>query len=110
MPASSGPRSPNGTTSALNIVPFSVNFLSRLPQKAVTTILTSNFSPKKLAIYVNTEGKTWEACMQALSAFGFSMEEEDKILGKAFGHVHSPYWGEEREKEEPKFEIVNEIL
>ncbi|KAE8695498.1 hypothetical protein F3Y22_tig00110705pilonHSYRG00057 [Hibiscus syriacus] len=99
---------PDVTTSAPNIVPFSVNFLSRLPQKA--TVGTSNISPKKWAIYVNTEGKTWEACRQALSAFGFSMEEEDKILGKAFGHVHSPYWGEERKKEEPKMEIVNETL
>ncbi|KAL6976938.1 hypothetical protein U1Q18_025725, partial [Sarracenia purpurea var. burkii] len=25
------------------------------------------------------------------------VEKEDKILGKAFGQIHSPYWGEERE-------------
>ncbi|KAK4387273.1 hypothetical protein Sango_2333900 [Sesamum angolense] len=46
----------------------------------------------------------------ALSAYGFSNEEEDKILGKAFGQIHSPYWGEERKKEVPKFEVVSEIL
>jgi hypothetical protein len=52
----------------------------------------------------------WEACRQALSVFNFSDEEKDKILGKAFGLVHSPYWGEDRKKEVPKFETVNEIL
>lgn len=52
----------------------------------------------------------WEACRQALSAFNFDDEEKDKILGKAFGLVHSPYWGEDREKEVPKFEAVNGTL
>jgi hypothetical protein len=52
----------------------------------------------------------WEACRQALSVFNFGDEEKDKILGKAFGLVHSPYWGEDRKKEVPKFETVNEIL
>ncbi|XP_043706647.1 uncharacterized protein LOC122656234 [Telopea speciosissima] len=56
------------------------------------------------------EKKMWEACRQALSAFSFSDEEEDKILGKAFGQIHSPYWGEDRAKEVPKFETVNDIL
>ncbi|KAL6976937.1 hypothetical protein U1Q18_025724 [Sarracenia purpurea var. burkii] len=41
--------------------------------------------------------KKWELCKQALSAFKFSVEKEDKIMGKAFGQIHSPYWGEERE-------------
>ncbi|MBA0855345.1 hypothetical protein Goshw_012320, partial [Gossypium schwendimanii] len=101
---------PDVATSAPNIVPFSVTFSSRLPQTVIRRVGSSHFSPHKWAINVNTEGKTWEACRQVLSAFGFSNEEEDKILGKAFGHVHSPYWGEERKKEEPRFEIVNEIL
>ncbi|PPD88920.1 hypothetical protein GOBAR_DD14132 [Gossypium barbadense] len=101
---------PDAATSAPNIVPFSVTFSSRLPQTVIRRVGSSHFSPHKWAINVNTEGKTWEACRQALSAFGFSNEEEDKILGKAFGLVHSPYWGEERKKEEPRFEIVNEIL
>jgi hypothetical protein len=52
----------------------------------------------------------WEACRQALSVFNFSDEEKDKILGKAFGLVHSPYWGEDRKKEVPKSETVNGIL
>lgn len=61
-------------------------------------------------ILSDEDKKTWESCRQALSAYGFASEEEDKILGKAFGHIHSPYWGEERKKEVPKFEVVTEIL
>ncbi|KAK7343818.1 hypothetical protein VNO77_12863 [Canavalia gladiata] len=58
----------------------------------------------------NEDQNMWEACRQALSPFNFSDEEKDKILGKAFGLIHSPYWGEERKKEVPKFETVNGIL
>ncbi|CAI9291823.1 unnamed protein product [Lactuca saligna] len=54
--------------------------------------------------------KTWEACRQSLSQFKFTVEEEDKILGKAFGFLHSPYWGEEREKVVPKSDEINAIL
>lgn len=56
------------------------------------------------------EKKTWDSCRQALSSFKFSAEEEDKILGKAFGYIHTPYWYEERKKEVPQLEAVNEIL
>ncbi|XP_022152523.1 uncharacterized protein LOC111020227 isoform X2 [Momordica charantia] len=61
-------------------------------------------------ILSDEDKKTWEACRQALSMFSFSAEEQDKMLGKAFGHIHSPYWGEDRKKEVPKIEIVNDIL
>ncbi|WOH11551.1 hypothetical protein DCAR_0831040 [Daucus carota subsp. sativus] len=44
--------------------------------------------------------------LQALSTFNFSIEKEDKILGKAFGLVHSPYWGEDRNKEVPEYDVV----
>ncbi|CAN8246755.1 unnamed protein product [Cochlearia groenlandica] len=54
--------------------------------------------------------KTWEECKEALSCFDFSVEEKDKMLGKAFGHIHSPYWTEERVKENPKAETLNQIL
>ncbi|XP_022718238.1 uncharacterized protein LOC111276729 isoform X2 [Durio zibethinus] len=107
-------------TSAPNIVPFGVTFCNSLPWKAIKRFGTIHVSPKKWAIHStaqiensalsNEDRKTWEACRQALSAFNFSTGEEDKILGKAFGHVHSPYWGEERKKEVPKLEVVNEIL
>ncbi|TQD94916.1 hypothetical protein C1H46_019462 [Malus baccata] len=54
--------------------------------------------------------KAWETCREALSAFGISIEKGEKMLGKAFGLVHSPYWGENRKTEVPKFEIVSETL
>lgn len=54
--------------------------------------------------------KTWETCREAFSAFNFTLEEEDEILGKAFGMIHSPYWGEERKKEVPKLELITDIL
>ncbi|XVE60795.1 hypothetical protein DITRI_Ditri05aG0155800 [Diplodiscus trichospermus] len=111
---------PDRATYAVHSVPFGVTFSSSLPQKAVKRLGTTHFSTKKWAIHStaqiensaqsNEDRKTWEACRQALSAFNFSTEEEDKMLGKAFGHVHSPYWGEERKKEVPKYEVVNEIL
>ncbi|KAL9252826.1 hypothetical protein AKJ16_DCAP11937 [Drosera capensis] len=34
----------------------------------------------------------------------------DKILGKAFGQIHSPYWSEEREAVVPRQEAVCSIL
>ncbi|CAL9190738.1 unnamed protein product [Musa hybrid cultivar] len=54
--------------------------------------------------------KTWETCTEILSTLKFSIEEADSILKKAFGWVHSPYWGEERSKEVPKAQKVNEML
>lgn len=56
------------------------------------------------------ETKSWEACRQAFSGFEFTIEEQDKILGKAFGLVRSPYWGEEREKVIPNSEEIDAIL
>ncbi|RAL54989.1 hypothetical protein DM860_013685 [Cuscuta australis] len=56
------------------------------------------------------ESESWEACREALSPFRFSAEEEDEILGKACGLVHSPYWSEEREREVPKPETVMKTL
>lgn len=61
-------------------------------------------------ILTEEDTKTWEACRQSLSQFKFTVEEEDKILGKAFGFLHSPYWGEEREKVVPKSDQINAIL
>ncbi|CAA0394322.1 unnamed protein product [Arabidopsis thaliana] len=58
----------------------------------------------------NEDPNIWEECKEALSCFDFSVEEKDKILGKAFGHIHSPYWTEERVKENPKVETLNQIL
>lgn len=86
--------------------------------KAITW--TSSFPSKKWALqstaqveitnFTEEDKERWEACREALCSFSFSSEEADKILGKAFGLVHSPYWGEERKKIVPKLEVVNEIL
>lgn len=75
-------------------------------------------SPKKWVLHstfentalTDEERKTWEACQEAISAFSITIEEGDKILGKAFGLVHSPYWGEIRKKEVPTIEVVKEKL
>ncbi|XP_052188518.1 uncharacterized protein LOC127798913 isoform X2 [Diospyros lotus] len=80
-----------------------------LPLSCRTWELHSTAQTNNLVLS-NEERPTWEACKQALSVFKFSADEEDKILGKAFGHVHSPYWGEERKKEVPTLELVNETL
>jgi len=54
--------------------------------------------------------KEWEKGKHLLSTLNFSEEEADVMLKKAFGWVHSPYWGEERKKEVPKIDLVNEML
>lgn len=58
----------------------------------------------------NEDTEKWASSREALSVFNFTVEEQDKMLGKAFGQIHSPYWGEERKVEIPNHEIVNEIL
>uniref|UniRef100_A0A7N0RJ72 Uncharacterized protein n=1 Tax=Kalanchoe fedtschenkoi TaxID=63787 RepID=A0A7N0RJ72_KALFE len=83
-------------------------FSSRiLPKKWV---LHSTTSAGAIADLTEEEKETWESCRQALSSFNFEHEEEDKILGKAFGQLHSPYWGEERAREVPEYKTVTAIL
>ncbi|XP_018473183.1 uncharacterized protein LOC108844420 isoform X2 [Raphanus sativus] len=81
-------------------------------------VISSRVSRNKWIVVCSTtqvetsgdEPKTWEECKEALSCFDFSVEEQDKILGKAFGHIHSPYWTEERVKENPKVETLNHVV
>ncbi|XP_015579455.1 uncharacterized protein LOC8262721 [Ricinus communis] len=97
-----------------------VKFCGALSSNTFQGAWTSHLSPKKWIVHstaqidnlaLNDEQKkTWEACREALSAFEFSAQEKDKILGKAFGHVHSPYWGEERKQQVPDIEIVSGII
>ncbi|KAL6893736.1 hypothetical protein ACP4OV_007834 [Aristida adscensionis] len=56
------------------------------------------------------ENKTCEECQQMLTSLNFSNEEADKMLKKAFGWIHSPYWSEERKKEAPNAEVVSGVL
>lgn len=104
---------------AVPVPSVNVNLSKSIPIHAVrvrTSILPSkrwelNSAAQTEGMVLSDEArKTWESCRQSLSAFKFNVEEEDKILGKAFGQIHSPYWGEERKKEVPTFELVNEVL
>ncbi|XP_021896047.1 uncharacterized protein LOC110813283 [Carica papaya] len=112
----------NATTSAMS---FDLNLCSGFPPTVVRGAWISHISMKKFSspnvlchstVQVESktlsdeDGETWEACKEALASLSFSTEERDKILRKAFGYVHSPYWSEERKKEVPKVEIINEIL
>ncbi|KAG9141561.1 hypothetical protein Leryth_025356 [Lithospermum erythrorhizon] len=89
---------------------------SLLTSNATTCLCTSSkwklhSTPQiENAVLTNEDKEKWDACREALAVFGFSVEEEDKILGKAFGHIHSPYWSEERKKEVPQYKVVNETL
>ncbi|PWZ54159.1 hypothetical protein Zm00014a_019773 [Zea mays] len=51
-----------------------------------------------------------EECKRVLTPLGFSSEDAEKMLKKAFGWTHSPYWSEEREKEVPTAEAVAGVL
>ncbi|KAF6168365.1 hypothetical protein GIB67_018205 [Kingdonia uniflora] len=64
----------------------------------------------KTIVLTDEDRKTWEASREALNAFQFSDNEENLILKKAFGQLHSPYWGEKRVKEVPEHEHVNKTL
>ncbi|CAK9155484.1 unnamed protein product [Ilex paraguariensis] len=112
--------SPDPGKAALSIGLCNVNFLNGVPPSVFRGAWTTEYASKKWELHStkqiddvalsSDEKKTWDACKQALSAFKFTVEEEEKMLGKAFGQIHSPYWGEERKKEVPKYEVVNEIL
>ncbi|TKV90292.1 hypothetical protein SEVIR_9G018900v4 [Setaria viridis] len=51
-----------------------------------------------------------EECKQVLTSLNFSNEDAEKMLKKAFGWIHSPYWSEERKKEVPSAEVVTGVL
>ncbi|KAM3279898.1 hypothetical protein ACQJBY_046960 [Aegilops geniculata] len=67
--------------------------------------------PAQAAAVVDAgDTKTWEECKQILTSLNFSTEDAEKMLKKAFGWLHSPYWTEERKKEVPSAEVVNGVL
>lgn len=100
-----------------NIAHLNLNSLSFNETRGASTLSSSSQKwPLRSTLQIENilteeeDKKTWEACREALNAFDFSVEEADKILGKAFGQVHSPYWGEERKKLIPKLDIIKEIM
>ncbi|KAJ8551277.1 hypothetical protein K7X08_000647 [Anisodus acutangulus] len=108
----------SGSTAANSVVGY-VNCSNSITSNVNRGSCASNYLSGKWKLHsaatdnialTEEEKKTWNDSRQALSALKFSPEEEDKILGKAFGHIHSPYWYEERKKEVPQLEVVNDIL
>jgi hypothetical protein len=66
--------------------------------------------PAQAAVVDAGDSKTWEECKQILTALNFPAEDAEKMLKKAYGWIHSPYWTEERKKEVPSAEVVNGVL
>lgn len=62
------------------------------------------------AILIEDEEKKWEESKKLLLSLKFTDAEVDVMLKKAFGWAHSPYWGEEREKQVPDSVSVKEML
>ncbi|KAF7045165.1 hypothetical protein CFC21_054301 [Triticum aestivum] len=73
---------------------------------------TLSSDPAQAAAVVDAAGnsKTWVECKQILTTLNFSTEDAEKMLKKAFGWLHSPYWTEERKKEVPSTEVVSGVL
>ncbi|KAL0928778.1 hypothetical protein M5K25_000700 [Dendrobium thyrsiflorum] len=90
----------------------------KLPSKE--RFLCSELSVRTYKLLATNEAQTtiqedkdsnlWEESKQLLYAFNFTPEEADRILKKAFGWIHSPYWGEERRKETPNLDSIKEML
>jgi hypothetical protein len=63
------------------------------------------------AFVVDTDGiEICEECIQMLTSLNFSTEDANKMLKRAFGWIHSPYWSEERKKEVLSAETVSGVL
>ncbi|PKA64771.1 hypothetical protein AXF42_Ash016802 [Apostasia shenzhenica] len=63
-----------------------------------------------VAVQEDDHKKLWEESKQSISALDFTAEEADLMLKKAFGWVHSPYWGEERRRTLPEYDSMIEML
>ncbi|KAL5550944.1 hypothetical protein UlMin_001120 [Ulmus minor] len=79
--------SPNANSLSQNVTKLACKWVLRL----ITQIESGTLAEE--------DNKNWEVCREAMTTFSFT-----------FGHVHSPYWGEERKKIIPKFEMLKEIL
>ncbi|KAL8244348.1 hypothetical protein R6Q59_010606 [Mikania micrantha] len=102
--------SPDLESNSSTSISFSAKRLFPTKNPAFTRWKTHSVGRTPEIVLNEEDTKKWEACRQVLSRFQFTTEEQDKILGKAFGLVHSPYWGEEREKIVPEFENINAII
>ncbi|KAM0928384.1 hypothetical protein ACQ4PT_002447 [Festuca glaucescens] len=71
---------------------------------------TLSSDPAQAAVVDAGDSKTWEECQQMLTSLNFPAEDAEKMLKKAYGWIHSPYWTEERKKEVPSVEVVSGVL
>lgn len=54
-----------------------------------------------------SQRQQWEEASSFLEGLGFTSEEADKMLGKAFGWVQSPYWSESHVQTVPELDTVS---
>ncbi|KAK8960338.1 hypothetical protein KSP40_PGU013987 [Platanthera guangdongensis] len=90
---------------------------TKLPLKK---FLSSKFSvrthklPKtnrtQTAVHEDAHSSLLEDSKTSLTVFNFTIEEANLVLKKAFGWNHSPYRGEERIKEAPQLDSIEEML
>uniref|UniRef100_A0ACD5XA21 Uncharacterized protein n=1 Tax=Avena sativa TaxID=4498 RepID=A0ACD5XA21_AVESA len=72
---------------------------------------TLSSDPAQAAVVdASGDSKAWGECQQILTSLNFSSEDAEKMLKKAFGWIHSPYWTEERKKEAPSVEVISGVL
>eukprot|EP00252_Welwitschia_mirabilis_P008912 TRINITY_DN2116_c0_g1_i1.p1 TRINITY_DN2116_c0_g1~~TRINITY_DN2116_c0_g1_i1.p1 ORF type:complete len:230 (-),score=22.93 TRINITY_DN2116_c0_g1_i1:308-997(-) len=88
-------------------ITFLSSYSGRFQCRVSSTQNDLNSSKEK---FTEMERKKWEECSDCLMALDFSVEEVDRLLGKAFGWVHSPYWGEEKSQCLPDYGIVSACL
>lgn len=94
---------PSSGITALAKFPLKKRFFS-LKFKLLATTKTQN------VIQEDEHSDLWDESKQLISTFSFTAEESDLILKKAYGWIHSPYWGEERRQEHPQLDSIKNIL
>ncbi|KAK8946175.1 hypothetical protein KSP40_PGU004207 [Platanthera guangdongensis] len=62
------------------------------------------------AVHEDAHSSLLEDSKTSLIVFNFTIEEADLLLKKAFGWIHSPYWGEERRKEAPQLDSIEQMI
>ncbi|XP_020590007.1 uncharacterized protein LOC110031234 [Phalaenopsis equestris] len=116
--------STNVSSTSANLILLQLNpsyrITARIKLPLKKSFLSCNFSIKaykplatnqpQTTIQEDEDSNIWEESKQSLSALNFTVEEADLILKKAFGWIHSPYWGEERRKETPQSVSIKEML
>ncbi|KAK8960910.1 hypothetical protein KSP40_PGU003786 [Platanthera guangdongensis] len=81
--------------------------VSEKEELKVCTVYESNL---QTAVHKDAHSSLLEDSKTSLTVFNFTIEEADLVLKKAFGWNHSPYRGEERRKEAPQLDSIEEML